>query len=57
EFVGSSPEILVRVSDRHVTLRPIAGTRPRGLDAAKDLELAQELQADPKECAEHLMLL
>ncbi len=57
EFVGSSPEILVRVSHNHVTLRPIAGTRPRGKDPMSDELLAKELQNDPKECAEHLMLL
>ena len=55
--VGSSPEILVRLRDGSVTIRPIAGTRPRGRDAAEDHALAQELLADPKELAEHLMLL
>ena len=55
--VGSSPEILVRVRDGTVTIRPIAGTRPRGADAAQDQALADELLADPKELAEHLMLL
>ncbi|MGX7895170.1 anthranilate synthase component I family protein [Tsuneonella sp. HG222] len=55
--VGSSPEILVRVRDGEVTIRPIAGTRPRG--ATRELDDAAEtsLLADPKECAEHLMLL
>jgi anthranilate synthase component 1 len=55
--VGSSPEILVRVRDNKVTIRPIAGTRPRGLGNRSDAELAAELLADPKELAEHLMLL
>ena len=55
--VGSSPEILVRLRDGIVTIRPIAGTRPRGRDAAEDHALAAELLADPKERAEHLMLL
>ncbi len=55
--VGSSPEILVRVEDREVTLRPIAGTRPRGETPERDAALAAELEADPKERAEHLMLV
>lgn len=55
--VGSSPEILVRVRDGKVTIRPIAGTRPRGLGNRTDQELETELLADPKELAEHLMLL
>ncbi len=55
--VGSSPEILVRLEDNQVTVRPIAGTRPRGKDEASDLALEQELLADPKELAEHLMLI
>ena len=55
--VGSSPEILVRVRQGRVTIRPIAGTRPRGKTADEDKALAQELLADPKELAEHLMLL
>jgi len=55
--VGSSPEILVRVRDGKVTIRPIAGTRPRGATADEDRALAEELLADPKEKAEHLMLL
>ncbi|MBT6031333.1 MAG: anthranilate synthase component I [Kordiimonadaceae bacterium] len=54
---GSSPEILVRLRDGEVTIRPIAGTRPRGKDAAEDKANAADLLADPKECAEHLMLL
>ncbi|MCB1885590.1 MAG: chorismate-binding protein, partial [Geminicoccaceae bacterium] len=56
-LVGSSPEILVRVRKGVVTIRPIAGTRRRGADAAEDVALAEELLADPKEVAEHLMLL
>ncbi len=55
--IGSSPEILVRVRDGKVTIRPIAGTRRRGETLAEDRALAAELLADPKECAEHLMLL
>lgn len=55
--VGSSPEILVRVRDGKVSIRPIAGTRPRGATPEKDKALAEELLADEKECAEHLMLL
>lgn len=55
--IGSSPEILVRVRDGKVTIRPIAGTRPRGATPSEDRALAEELLADPKECAEHLMLL
>jgi anthranilate synthase component 1 len=55
--VGSSPEILVRLEDGMVTLRPIAGTRPRGRDEEEDLRLEAELLADPKELAEHLMLI
>ena len=55
--VGSSPEILVRLEDETVTVRPIAGTRPRGRNAEQDLELERELLADPKEIAEHLMLI
>jgi anthranilate synthase component 1 len=55
--VGSSPEILVRYRDGKVTIRPLAGTRRRGVDMAEDLALEAELLADPKERAEHLMLL
>lgn len=55
--VGSSPEILVRVRDGEVTIRPIAGTRPRGANRAEDEAAEKSLLADPKECAEHLMLL
>jgi anthranilate synthase component I len=54
---GSSPEILVRVQNGEVTIRPIAGTRKRGSTPTRDQELAAELLADPKERAEHLMLL
>ena len=57
QIVCSSPEILVRARDGQVTIRPIAGTRPRGLTPEEDKALAAELLADPKECAEHLMLL
>ena len=55
--VGSSPEILARLEGNTVTVRPIAGTRPRGKTPQKDAELATELLADPKELAEHLMLI
>lgn len=54
---GSSPEILVKVRDKEVTIRPIAGTRPRGETPEADQKLAGDLLADPKERAEHLMLL
>ncbi len=57
QIVCSSPEILVRVRDAKVTIRPIAGTRWRGKTQAEDARLAAELLADEKECAEHLMLL
>jgi anthranilate synthase component 1 len=56
-IAGSSPEILVKVSGRTVTVRPIAGTRPRGATPHEDKALEDELLADPKERAEHLMLL
>lgn len=56
-IVGSSPEILVRLEDNEVTVRPIAGTRKRGATEARDRELEQELLNDPKEIAEHLMLI
>ena len=56
-IVGASPEILVRLEDGEVTLRPIAGTRRRGKNPEEDLALEQELLADPKERAEHLMLI
>lgn len=55
--VGSSPEILARVEDSIVTVRPIAGTRPRGETEAEDIALEKDLLADPKELAEHLMLI
>ncbi|RHW22287.1 anthranilate synthase component I [Pseudomonas jilinensis] len=55
--VGSSPEVLVRVEDGEVTVRPIAGTRPRGATPEADLALEQDLLADAKEIAEHLMLI
>jgi anthranilate synthase component 1 len=57
QLVGSSPEILVRLRDGKVTIRPIAGTRPRGATAEEDQRLEVELLADQKELAEHLMLL
>ena len=56
-IVGSSPEILVRLRDNTVTIRPLAGTRPRGATPEEDKRLAEELLADPKERAEHLMLV
>jgi anthranilate synthase component 1 len=56
-LVGSSPEIMVRVVDGVVTLRPLAGTRPRGATEEEDRRLAEELLADPKERAEHVMLV
>ncbi|CAG7857133.1 anthranilate synthase component I [biofilm metagenome] len=56
-IVGSSPEILVRLEDDLITVRPIAGTRKRGTTPELDLELEKELLADPKELAEHLMLI
>ncbi len=56
-IAASSPEILVRVRDGEVTIRPIAGTRKRGKDPAEDLALAEDLLADDKERAEHFMLL
>ncbi len=56
-IIGSSPEILVRVRDGEITIRPIAGTRPRGRTSAEDVENRESLLADPKERAEHLMLL
>ena len=56
-IVGSSPEMFVRLEGRTASIRPIAGTRPRGADATADAALAQELLADPKERAEHVMLV
>lgn len=55
--VGSSPEILVRREQNTVTVRPIAGTRPRGKTREEDMQLAEDLLADPKEIAEHVMLM
>ena len=57
QIVGSSPEVLVRLRDNKVTIRPIAGTRVRGKTPEEDKALAEELMADPKERAEHLMLV
>ncbi|WP_417807468.1 anthranilate synthase component I [Thioclava sp.] len=57
QIVGASPEILVRLRDGEVTIRPIAGTRPRGATPAQDKALEEDLLADKKELAEHLMLL
>lgn len=56
-LVGSSPEIMVRCEDRHVEVRPIAGTRPRGASEEEDSKLIDELLNDPKEKAEHIMLV
>lgn len=56
-IVGSSPEVMVRLEEGELLLRPIAGTRKRGTTKQKDLELEEELLADPKELAEHLMLI
>jgi anthranilate synthase component 1 len=55
--VGASPEVLVRLENNIVTVRPIAGTRPRGKDETEDREFEKDLLADPKELAEHLMLI
>ena len=55
--VGSSPEVLVRLEDEVVTVRPIAGTRPRGKTPEEDRQLADDLRADEKELAEHRMLV
>ncbi len=57
QIVGSSPEVLVRVEDGNIVLRPIAGTRKRGETEAEDKALEEELRADPKEIAEHIMLV
>ncbi|MFG0239867.1 MAG: anthranilate synthase component I family protein, partial [Gimesia chilikensis] len=57
DLVGSSPEIMVRVEDGLTTIRPLAGTRKRGKTEAEDKRLAEELLADPKERAEHVMLI
>jgi len=56
-IIGSSPEVMVGLENNHITLRPIAGTRKRGEDFEKDLELAEDLLNDEKERAEHLMLI
>jgi anthranilate synthase component 1 len=56
-LVGSSPEVMVRVVDGRITTRPLAGTRPRGANDEEDEQLAEQLLADPKECAEHIMLV
>ena len=56
-IVGSSPEILARLEDGHVSVRPIAGTRPRGKTQEEDIGLENELLEDPKEISEHLMLI
>ncbi len=57
QIVGSSPEILVRLEGGEVTVRPIAGTRPRGRNREEDLALERDLLSDPKELAEHVMLI
>ena len=57
QIIGSSPEILVKLEDKKVTVRPIAGTRPRGQDELEDLTNEKDLLKDPKEIAEHLMLI
>tara|TARA_B100001758_G_scaffold225390_1_gene217389 strand:- start:3875 stop:5083 length:1209 start_codon:yes stop_codon:yes gene_type:complete len=57
QIVGSSPEILVRLENNIVTVRPIAGTRPRGKDESEDIAFEKDLLQDPKELAEHLMLI
>jgi anthranilate synthase component 1 len=56
-IIGASPELLVRVEDGEVTIHPIAGTRPRGTDRQSDLQMEEELRNDPKERAEHVMLV
>ena len=56
-LIGSSPEVMVKLEGKKITVRPIAGTRKRGIDESEDFTLAQELIADPKERAEHIMLL
>jgi anthranilate synthase component 1 len=57
QIIGSSPEILVRIKDKKITIRPIAGTRKRGKNKIQDLRLVKSLLNDPKELSEHLMLL
>lgn len=54
---GSSPEVMIRLNDGNILLRPIAGTRKRGKNSQRDKELELEMLSDPKECAEHLMLI
>ena len=56
-IVGSSPEVMIRLTDGELLLKPIAGTRKRGATLAKDMQMEEELTNDPKECAEHLMLI
>lgn len=56
-IVGSSPEVMIRLQDGELLLKPIAGTRKRGSTIAKDKKMEDELTSDPKECAEHLMLI
>lgn len=56
-IAGSSPEVMIKLVDNHLLLRPIAGTRKRGKTVAKDLQMEQELISDPKERAEHIMLV
>ncbi len=56
-LIGASPEIMVRCEDKKIELRPIAGTRPRGKNESEDAKLAEELLKDPKERAEHIMLV
>jgi anthranilate synthase component 1 len=56
-IAGSSPEVMVRLTDNRILLRPIAGTRKRGKTIARDLEMENELRTDPKEVAEHVMLI
>jgi len=56
-LIGSSPEIMVRVEEGNVTIRPLAGTRPRGANEEEDRKLAADLVGDPKERAEHIMLV
>jgi len=57
QIIGSSPEILVKLENKKVTVRPIAGTRPRGSNESEDLQNEKDLLSDPKELAEHLMLI
>jgi anthranilate synthase component 1 len=56
-LIGSSPEVMARLEGREITVRPIAGTRPRGTEERQDAELQRELTSDPKEIAEHIMLV